>query len=67
MGFFNLLPQRFELVDLGLTAFPRAGTAIAAPGISISGLFGGVLNAFRSSVRRLFFPINPAEPVFLHH
>jgi hypothetical protein len=34
MGFFNLLPQRFELVDLGLTAFPRAGTAIAAPGIS---------------------------------
>jgi hypothetical protein len=45
MGFFNLLPQRFELVDLGLTAFPRAGTAIAAPGISISGLFGGVLNA----------------------
>ena len=41
MGFFNLLPQRFELVDLGLTAFPRAGTAIAAPGISLSGLFGG--------------------------
>ena len=41
MGFFNLLPLRFELVDLGLTAFPRAGTAIAAPGISISGLFGG--------------------------
>ncbi len=32
MGFFNLLPQRFELVDLGLTAFPRAGTAITAPG-----------------------------------
>ncbi|SVP45341.1 Uncharacterised protein [Klebsiella pneumoniae] len=41
MGFFNLLPQRFELVDLGLTAFPRAGTAIAAPGISLSGLFRG--------------------------
>ncbi len=62
MGFFNLLPQRFELVDLGLTAFPRAGTAIAAPGISISGLFGGgVLNApFRSSVREVIFPDKPS-------
>ena len=47
MGFFNLLPQRFELVDPGLTAFPRAGTAIAAPGGSISGLFGACLTPFQ--------------------
>ena len=51
MGFFNLLPQRFELVDLGLTAFPRAGTAIAA--ILSPILVGSLTDRFFSAQRVL--------------